>query len=311
MSAHRPMSLSLVVIVLLVAGGFLFWTVRELAAELQHEGTYSNAASPAILGAARAGDAGGIDREAKRGVDLNALAPVGGSSRTMMTPLMAAAMGGHSGTVEKLLAMGASPEVRSSDGRTAIIYAAGWGNAETINALLARGARVDARGDDGWTATMLAAARGDLARLEALLAAGANVDARNKWGQTALFLAAQAGAADRVRALLNAGARATIDWADNDGVTPIGMAAGAEGATDALKELIAAGANTNIGDSDGITPLMRAADRGDVEKVRALLAAKADASMKDSLGRTARDWAISRDDDLGRAVAEALAGTGS
>ena len=66
----------------------------------------------------------------------------------------------------------------------------------------------------------------------------------------------------------------------------------------------------NLADADGLTPLMRAADRGDVERVKALLAAKADAGAKDRLGRTARDWAESRDDDLGRAVAAVLPASG-
>lgn len=309
MSASRPMSLSLVVIVLLVAGGFMFWTVRELAAELRHDGTYTASASPAIFSAASAGDIAGIEREAKKNADLNALgAPAG--TRVTMTPLMVASMNGHAAAVTKLLELGAAPETRSDDGRTAIIYAAGWGNAACVHALLASGARVDARGDDGWTATMLASARGDIEGLRALLSAGANVDARNKWGQTALFIAAQAGGADRVRALLDAGARATIDWADNSGATALAMAAGAADSNEVLVELLGAGADPNLADADGLTPLMRAADRGDVERVKALLAAKADAGAKDRLGRTARDWAESRDDDLGRAVAAVLPASG-
>lgn len=305
MSASRPMSLSLVVIVLLVAGGFMFWTVRELAAELRHDGAYSTSVSPAIFSAAASGDIASIDREAKRGADLNAVGSVAGS-RSTMTPLMAASMNGHDAAVKKLLELGASPETRSDDGRTAIIYAAGWGNSACVEALLAKGARVDARGDDGWTAIMLASARGDLDRLQALLAAGANVDMRNKWSQTALLIAAQAGAVDRVRALLDAGARATIDWADNEGATALAVAAAAADSDDVLNELLAAGANPNLADADGLTPLMRAADRGDAERVRSLLEAKADPLAKDRLGRTARDWALSRDDDIGRTIASLL-----
>ncbi len=306
MSVSRPMSLSLVVIILLVAGGFMFWTVRELAAELRHDGSYGQQASPAIIAAAASGDTAAVERESRQNPNLDELMPSGGLSRVAITPLMAASMGGHAQTIAKLLELGASPETRSSEGRTAIIYAAGWGNAASINALLAKGARVDARGDDGWTATMLAAARGDLERVRALLNAGANIDVRNKWGQTALFIAAQSGSEERVQALLDAGARAMIDWADNSGATAVAMAAGAPESTGVLTLLLGAGANPNLADNDGLTPLMRAADRGDAERVRALLEAKADPAVKDRLGRTARDWAVSRDDDLGHAAAALL-----
>jgi len=52
-----------------------------------------------------------------------------------------------------------------------------------------------------------------------------------------------------------------------------------------------------------VTPLMRAADTGDIEMVRAVIAQKANAKAKDRSGRTASDWAKARDDESGKAIA--------
>jgi ankyrin repeat protein len=82
------------------------------------------------------------------------------------------------------------------------------------------------------------------------------------------------------------------------------MAASAEVRPEVLSVLLESGADHKIADSDGVTPLMKAADRGDTERVTLLLAHGADKSVKDELGRTALDWAIARDDELGRAVAK-------
>jgi ankyrin repeat protein len=63
----------------------------------------------------------------------------------------------------------------------------------------------------------------------------------------------------------------------------------------------------NSADADGVTPLMKAAERGDVEQVTALLKLGADVNAKDRANKwTARDWANKRDDEKGRAVVRAL-----
>jgi uncharacterized protein len=61
---------------------------------------------------------------------------------------------------------------------------------------------------------------------------------------------------------------------------------------EAAKLLITKGADTNLADKDGRTPLMLAVSRGNEALVKSLLEAKADLSVKDKEGMTARDWAV-------------------
>ncbi|MBR1978491.1 MAG: ankyrin repeat domain-containing protein [Akkermansia sp.] len=64
------------------------------------------------------------------------------------------------------------------------------------------------------------------------------------------------------------------------------VAAAARGEAD-LQKLIAGGHNVNMTDDDGETPLMRAAERGNLRAVDALIKAGANVNAKDEDGNTA------------------------
>lgn len=249
------------------------------------------------------GSAAAVQPDGENG-DVNALA-AGEGGRGGMTALMAAAFESDLTRVKALLARGAKTEIRSTDGRTALIFAAGWATPELVSALLEAGARVDARANDGWTALMFAAARGEVGSVRALVAAGADVNSTNKWRQTALMAAARAGSIDKCAALLEAGALPAT--ADSDGHTALSIAATTDAQPAVLELLARAGSPVDAPDRDGVTPLMKAAERGDLAQVKALLALGADRTLKDKAnGWTAKEWAEKRDDDDGRAVAAAL-----
>ena len=55
--------------------------------------------------------------------------------------------------------------------------------------------------------------------------------------------------------------------------------------------LLEAGANVNLQNRQGLTPLMIAASEGHLSTVQALIDAKADPSLTDFTGRTAWEWA--------------------
>ncbi|MCC6427775.1 MAG: ankyrin repeat domain-containing protein [Phycisphaerales bacterium] len=307
MAQRRPGSFILVVLCLIAAGIVLVMQVNRLTNEVQaSSGTGTSGA--ALYAAARKGDAVELNRQISNKADVNTPVAEGDSQpgEAGMTPLMFAAQSGKHDAVEPLIKAGAKVEARAKDGRTPLMYAAGWADAATVKALLDAGARIDARSDDQWTALMMAASRGSQESLDALIAAGANMEYKNRWGQTALICASLVADAAKVTKLIPG---SPINATDASGMTALNVACGgAEDSNPVVQALLDASADPKIPDNDGVTPLMRAADRGESARIAMLLKAGAPTDAKDQSGRTALDWAIARDDEAGRAAAELLKG---
>jgi len=137
---------------------------------------------------------------------------------------------------------------------------------------------------DGYDSTPLhaAALSGHKDVAEFLLNNKADVNAKDWEGQTPLHDAAKNGHKDVVELLAS---KAEIDAKDNSGFTPLHMAA-IYGHKDVVKLMIANGAEYNIGD---------AAVLGDLEQVKALLNGHPDlVSSKDTNGMTPLHWAAQR-----------------
>lgn len=100
----------------------------------------------------------------------------------------------------------------------------------------------------------------------------------------ALLRVPRSWSAPVIRCLLTAGA--TADTADADGVGPLHRAA-ERGDVSAVTTLLAAGGRPGGGDRSGRTPLMAALAAGHGEAVRTLLAAGADPNEPDNDGATA------------------------
>ena len=88
--------------------------------------------------------------------------------------------------------------------------------------------------------------------------------------------------------LLNRGANPNIT--DNRGVSPL-MRASQLGFYEGIDHLITAGARVDAANSTGETPLILAVHRRDTQMMRQLLRAGADPDRADNSGRTARDYA--------------------
>lgn len=302
-NSSRPLPLAVIVFSLLLAGALLFAAVQDLNANIG-PGTPANGAQP-IHEAARTGDVATIQAALRRGVDVDAELDSPRRAERGMSPLMLACANDQLAAAETLVSAEADVNHASINGNTALIVAAARQEPALVEFLLTRGARLDARNKDGWTAAMMAAGVGSPETLDVLLAAGANVDARNKFQQTALMLAATSGDTRKTEALISAGA--AIAPPDYEGNTALLIAAGSDAPTELLLALINAGADPNATNIDGVTPLMRAAERGDLDDTSLLLEAGASRDAADNAGRTAWDWAIGRDDDHGREVAKTIA----
>jgi ankyrin repeat protein len=183
-----------------------------------------------------------------------------------------------------LLAAGARVDIRTSSGRTGLMYLTDHASVELVRDLLGAGAKVNARDDLGESALMSAANFSSAAVLKELIAAGARVDATTQSGETALFFAAQGDNSDPVTLLLNYGAQ--VDARNDDDETPL-ISMAAHGTFENLKLLIERGANIQLSDAEGTTALMNAAANQDSRLANLLVEAGADVNAKDSLHNTA------------------------
>jgi len=107
-------------------------------------------------------------------------------------------------------------------------------------------------------------------------------------GRTGLHIAADRRDGVWLAYLLSRGANPNI--ADNRGVTPL-MRASQLGFYDGIQSLITAGARVDAANSTGETPLILAVHRKDTQMIRVLLTAGADPDRTDNSGRSARDYA--------------------
>ena len=216
------------------------------------------------------------------GANVNAK---GAKGRTAMD--LALAMGSSSEQLQALLEAGADPDSRGPDGRFAIdvliakreftkaklllqhgahsgpsLYnAVVEGDRETISFLLAHGFDPNEYSKDP---VLVAAVREGHADLVAkLLGAGAAIDQRGREGQSALHLAVAMDRADLAKLLLEAGADPNVPFAD-----PVSSAF--------LEKVRDVGyLKWQFKRDSRITPIMAAADSGNLELARVLLAAGA------------------------------------
>lgn len=105
-------------------------------------------------------------------------------------------------------------------------------------------------------------------------------------GENGLHIVAQRRDALWLRFLLQRGANPNVR--DRNGTTPLQIAVRL-GHVDGVEALINGGAQVDISDSQGETPLMTAVHQRNVELVRTLLEEGADPDVNDNTGRSARD----------------------
>jgi ankyrin repeat protein len=208
---------------------------------------------------------------------IRARADVKATNRYGISPLYLACINGNAVIIEKLLKAGADANTMATEGETALMTAARTGNVDAVKVLLAHGADVNAKENwHGETALMWAVSEKHAAVARELLAKGANVNARSmvnnwerqnsaepreKWlplgGLPALEFAARDGCVECISVLLAAGA--DINGVDEDGITAL-VSALINGHYDVAGLLLEKGANPNIGDRTGRTPLYAAVD---------------------------------------------------
>ena len=213
-----------------------------------------------------------------------------------------------------LLDAGARPEIADTGGVTALAHARARGYAE-MAAVLERVLQTGETAGDLEASLRRTAQAGDTAGVVALLRRGVEVDARGGDGSTALVLAARGLHLDVVKLLIAAGASVNIK--DNRQESAYLIATSEVGDSAAALELLlltlANGADIRSLDSYNGTGLIRAADRGYVEIVRALLGTGIAIDHVNRLGWTAllESIILGKGDARHTEVVRLLAGAGA
>ncbi|MGC4044078.1 MAG: ankyrin repeat domain-containing protein [Armatimonas sp.] len=244
----------------------------------------------------------------ERGADVEAETPGTGPNETLLfkgagTPLLAAAQRGDAPLVKKLLAAGALP--RSVCGTSPLQLALQSGkNQETIRLLLDAGASLIDRDSEGISPLENAVRVGYLEGIQRLVDAGADLAVRSpEHGATLLHSAAQSGHAEIVQYLLDADL-------EIDAICTISSPAERRARWDkrhlqengqAVNNRIAVSLLIPPGEPSterpaGVTPLMLAAKANTAPVVALLLARGANPRLRDSTGKSARDYALSTAD---------------
>lgn len=266
----------------------------------------ANAGAPIVSGetplmsAARAGSVEAVAHLLAAGTAVDATEQARGQ-----TALMWAAAERHPAVVRALVDKGAGVNLGSRSGFTPLMFAAREGDLESVRLLVERAADVNAAAADGSTPLLIATVRGHVAIAEFLLDRTANPNAAaagytplhwaaGTWETSTSFdyrftdgeWAALVGIPDRqgkfrlMKALLAKGADVNArttrtpprygftlfgqQQATLVGVTPFFLAA-IVADVEVMKFLVAAGADATIADGDGTTPLMVAAGRARVD----------------------------------------------
>ncbi|HCO96842.1 MAG TPA: hypothetical protein DIU00_23365 [Phycisphaerales bacterium] len=285
--------------------------------------------------AVQAGDRDQVKAFLDQGIDVDVKNEQGS------TALFLAVKGKHEDIVKLLVAKGADVDAKDKQGKTALFYAVEHNHKDIVELLIAKGADVNAKEDGGYTPlyyalwyenkdlTTLLISKGaevnveperdypliyyavwneDLDTVKLLVAKGAKFDVTVLNDQTAFHYAVEQGSRDIAEFLVSKGIDAStfhvaagmgdvarvkgfveqgadINVRDELGWTPLYWAASL-GQIEVAKLLIDKGVDVRTAATDGGTALYQAAQAGDNELVELLLSKGADVKAKDKRGNT-------------------------
>jgi ankyrin repeat protein len=207
-------------------------------------------------------------------VSLSACGDEASSEAPLGPELIEAARAGDVDAVESLIERGAEVDARDRDGETALIAAAYGNHVDVAGALVEAGADVNVKDETQQSAYLIATSEvGDeVALLELMLDNGADVDAKDRFNGTGLIRAAERGHVAIVARLLETPIEVDhvnrLNWTAL--LEAIILGDGAAAHTEVVRLLVAAGADVELADGQGITPLEHARRNG-FDEIAAIL----------------------------------------
>ena len=189
--------------------------------------------------------------------------------------LFAAAAIGDAAAVQAALAQGADVNSRDGSGQTPLLIAVRDDRMAAFNALLAAGADINAQASNKDTPWLLAGALGRTEMLRAMIPRGPDYSIRNRYGGNALIPACERAHVDTVKLLLTTPIK--VDHVNNLGWTClleiVILGDGGPRHQEVARMVLDAGANPNLADKDGVTPLAHARAKGQ-KAIAEMIAAK-------------------------------------
>jgi uncharacterized protein len=203
----------------------------------------------------------------------NAQTPPSADQLKHYSGLHAAAATGNLAEISRLVSDNRKIEAHDSNLRTPLHVAVYMHQHDAVRALFRFGANANALDAQKYDIVTIASVDNDVRMLRIAIEGGCKAtNITSPYDGTALIAAAHLGHAEVVRILI--AAKAPLDHVNNLGWTAliesIVLGDGGKNHTDTLEALVKAGANVNLADGNGATPLTLAKGRGYREMVAIL-----------------------------------------
>ncbi|WP_050802801.1 ankyrin repeat domain-containing protein [Paenibacillus sp. HGF5] len=196
--------------------------------------------------------------------------------KDMDRQLIESAEQGNKEQVRQLLQFGANIDATDDQGRTAVMAATYRNHVDTVDALIQAGADINIRDHQLNNVFLYAGAEGMLDILRLAIDADADVTLTNRFGGTALIPASDRGHVEIVQELLT---RTSVDVNHINNLNwtalleAVILGDGSENYQRIVKLLLDHGADPELPDGNGVTPLQHARERGYQEIERILMEA--------------------------------------